>query len=100
MNGGCGMSNPGVAAARPIWIDLSSTDPAGSRAFYTGLFGWQAEVNPDPPDGGYALAKWGGGDVAGIGGVFAEGSPTIWNLYLGTADADATAAAVTAAGGR
>src|SRR2546430_15859852 len=59
----------------PIWLDLSSGDPAGSRAFYGKLFGWQVEVNPDPQYGGHALGKLGGKDVPGIGPQQAPGSP-------------------------
>jgi len=49
------------------WIDLSTKDAAGARDFYGTLFGWDIEVNPDPQYGGYALARIGGHDVAGIG---------------------------------
>ena len=49
------------------WVDLATKDAEGSRAFYSGLFGWDAEVNPDPQYGGYSVAKSGGHDVAGIG---------------------------------
>jgi hypothetical protein len=28
------------------WIDVSSTDPAGSRDFYGGLFGWTYRIDP------------------------------------------------------
>ena len=54
-------------AGKPIWVDLSSGDPEGSRAFYARHFGWHVEVNPDPQYGGYALATIGGQRVAGIG---------------------------------
>lgn len=54
---------------RPAWVDLSSTDPVGSREFYTKVFGWNIEVNPDPQYGGYALARIDGKDVTGIGGT-------------------------------
>jgi predicted enzyme related to lactoylglutathione lyase len=84
---------------RPAWIDLSSTDPAGSRAFYGNLFGWEIDVNPDPQYGGYALARINGGDAAGIGPAQTPGMPTVWNLYNGTPDAEALAAKVQAAGG-
>ena len=49
----------GVTAVvnRPVWVDLSSSDPEASRAFYSKLLGWQVEVNPDPQYGGYALAR-------------------------------------------
>jgi predicted enzyme related to lactoylglutathione lyase len=29
------------------WIDVSSTDPAGSQDFYAGLFGWTYQIDPD-----------------------------------------------------
>ena len=84
---------------KPVWIDLASSDPAGSRTFYAKLFGWQIEVNPDPQYGGYALAKIGGKDVAGIGPKMMAEAPTAWSVYLGTRDADALAQKVKAAGG-
>jgi predicted enzyme related to lactoylglutathione lyase len=84
---------------RPAWVDLSSSDPAASRDFYSRLFGWQVEVNPDPQYGGYALAKVDGKDVAGIGPQQQEGAPSAWMLYIGTTDADALAQQVQAAGG-
>jgi predicted enzyme related to lactoylglutathione lyase len=84
---------------KPVWLDLSSSDPAGSRDFYSRLFGWQVEVNPDPLYGGYAVAKLGGKDVAGIGPKMMEQAPTAWSIYLGTRDADALAQKVKAAGG-
>jgi uncharacterized protein len=84
---------------KPAWVDLASSDPAASREFYSKLFGWQVEVNPDPQYGGYAIAKVGGKDVAGIGPKMMAEAPTAWTLYIGTDDTDALAAKVTAAGG-
>ena len=86
--------------AKPSWVDLMVPDPEAARAFYSGLFGWVAEPNPDPQFGGYAVAQLDGKDVAGIGPLMAEGAPAMWTVYIGTPDADATAAKVTAAGGR
>ena len=85
---------------KPAWVDLSSSDPGASREFYSKLFGWQVEVNPDPQYGGYALAKIGGKDVAGIGPKMMPEAPTAWMIYIGTSDADALAAKVLAAGGK
>ena len=94
------MANSTTAIANKVaWVDLSSTDPAASREFYAKLFGWNVKVNPDPQYGGYALAKVGGDDVAGIGGTMAPGQPTVWNLYIGTSDAAGVASKVQAAGG-
>src|ERR1035437_1017777 len=84
---------------KPAWVDLSSSDPGASREFYSKLFGWQVEVNPDPQYGGYALAKVDGKDVAGIGPKMMPEAPTAWMVYIGTNDADALAAKVQAAGG-
>ena len=44
-----------AVANAPVWIDLSSTDPAASRDYYTKLFGWKAEPEKDPAAGGYAV---------------------------------------------
>jgi predicted enzyme related to lactoylglutathione lyase len=84
---------------RPAWVDLASSDPAASRSFYAGLFGWQVEVNPDPQYGGYALAKVGGRDVAGIGPKMTAETPTVWSIYIGSDDVDALTSKVVAAGG-
>jgi predicted enzyme related to lactoylglutathione lyase len=84
---------------RPSWVDLSSGDAAASRDFYSRLFGWQVEVNPDPLYGGYALAKLAGKDVGGIGPKMDPNAPTAWNLYIGTDDIDDLGQQVTAAGG-
>ena len=53
-------------ANKPSWVDLSSEDAGSSREFYGKLFGWNVEVNPDPQYGGYALARIGGQDAAGV----------------------------------
>ena len=86
---------------KPAWVELSSTDPAASRAFYAKLFGWKIEVNPDPQYGGYALAKQGDALVAGLGPKQqGDPSPTNWSVYVATKDADATAKKAAAAGGK
>jgi len=87
-------------ANKPSWVDISSSDAAKSRDFYGKLFGWQVEVNPDPQYGGYALARIGGKDAAGIGPKMDPSSPTAWNLYIGTEDIEALAKRVTEAGGK
>jgi predicted enzyme related to lactoylglutathione lyase len=84
---------------KPAWVDLSSTDPAGSREFYAKLLGWEIEVSPDPQYGGYAIGRMDGQDVAGIGPQQAPGAPSAWSLYIGSDDAAATGRAVEAAGG-
>src|SRR6478735_5043927 len=84
---------------KPSWVDLSTTDPAASRDFYSKLFGWDIEVNEDPQYGGYALARIDGADVAGIGPKQSPEAPTAWGLYVGADDVDALAEKVKSAAG-
>lgn len=86
-------------ANAPAWVDLSSKDADASRDYYAKLFGWKVEI-AGPDAGGYALAKLGGKDVAGIGPVQDPNAPSAWNLYIGTRDADALAKKVETAGGK
>jgi len=88
-----------TTATKPIWIDLAANDVAAAGGFYTGLFGWEVNVSPDPQYGGYARALARGADVAGIGPKMMPGQPSAWSVYFGTGDAVALAAAVAAAGG-
>jgi len=84
---------------RIAWIDLSSSDAAASRDFYSKLFGWEIEVTQDPQYGGYGMARQGGEDVAGIGPAQDPNAPTAWSLYFGSDDLDALGKKVTDAGG-
>lgn len=86
-------------ANKPAWIDLASSDAEASRSFYSKLFDWQVEVNPDPQYGGYGLAKTGGKDAAGIGPKMDPNGPTVWNLYIGTDDIEELTRKVQTAGG-
>jgi uncharacterized protein len=48
------------------WIDLGTTDVAGAKAFYGGLFGWELEDLPAGDSSTYTMCRVGGKDVAGI----------------------------------
>jgi uncharacterized protein len=89
-----------AVAYKPVWVDRSSGDAAGSRDFYSKLFGWKVEVNPDPQYGGYAMATIGGKDVAGIGPKQMAEAPSAWTVYIGTSDAADTVKKAEAAGGK
>lgn len=83
---------PGI----PCWAELTTPDVAASATFYGSVLGWAV------PDGGQArdglvVAQRRGATTAGLR-TRAEGVAT-WTLYLSTADADASAARVLAAGG-
>jgi predicted enzyme related to lactoylglutathione lyase len=94
------MANAATAVANKfVWVDLATNDAAAARTFYARLFGWDVEVNTDPQYGGYALAKIGGRDVAGIGGTQSPDQPAAWSAYIGTSDAEDLSKRVQAAGG-
>ena len=89
-----------AVAHKPVWTDLSTSDPKAAGKFYSAVFGWNVEVNPDPQYGGYALAKIHGKDVAGIGPKQMDEAPTAWTVYIGTSNAAETAKKAEAAGGK
>jgi predicted enzyme related to lactoylglutathione lyase len=84
---------------KPSWVELTTPDSEAARAFYSRIFGWQIDVNPDPQYGGYAIAKLGADDAAGIGQKQSPDAPTAWGLYIGTDDVDGLAQRVSEAGG-
>jgi len=87
------------APGTPCWVDLGTVDPAASAAFYGALFGWSCDEGP-PEAGGYRMCMLRGRPVAGIGvSQNPPDWPPWWATYVAVDDADATAAAVTAAGG-
>ncbi|MGH7687417.1 MAG: VOC family protein [Candidatus Dormibacteria bacterium] len=77
-----------VTMNKPGWLDLSSTDAAASRDFYSKLFGWEATVIPDPAAGGYAMAVLDGKEVGGIGPVQNPEQPSAWTIYILVENAD------------
>lgn len=84
----------------PCWADVSVDDVPKAMAFYQALFGWDIQSG-GAEAGGYAIAHLGGRIAAGIGPKTGDPSqPSRWLTYLATDDADAIAAAITAAGGR
>lgn len=87
-------------AGAPCWIDILSSDPERTRAFYSQLFGWTV-VDPGPDYGGYANFHKDGVPVAGsMGGNGQPGETDFWTVYLASADAAATVALATANGGQ
>jgi predicted enzyme related to lactoylglutathione lyase len=87
----------------PCWVDLMSPDAEASKAFYTSVFGWNAEDSFDD-DGNYIYTSFfrDGHVVAGLGQQPAEmsGAPAIWNTYVAVDDLAAVTDKVTAAGGQ
>jgi predicted enzyme related to lactoylglutathione lyase len=73
------------------WADLTTTDPEAAKAFYGGLFGWQAD-DIEMPDGIYSLQTIDGKVVGAIAGQppQQQGAPPLWNSYVRVESADAT----------
>lgn len=70
----------------PCWIDLSTSDPAATDAFYGGLFGWTvSEANDEL--GGYRNYSKDGVMVAGVMQAM-DGAPDAWGVYLAAPDVE------------
>ena len=74
------------------WCELMTTDVEKAKAFYTELFGWDAE-DISMPGMPYTLVKAGG---KGIGGIMpipkdAQSMPPMWGAYVTVDDVDAIA---------
>jgi predicted enzyme related to lactoylglutathione lyase len=91
------MTETNFAPGMPCWTDLSVPDLDQARDFYSAVAGW--DVPPgNPAFGGYTIATFDDKAAAGIGPIMGD-SPSAWTLYFASSDADATQAAIVAAGG-
>ena len=85
------------------WVDLATTDVAGAKAFYGGLFGWDAVDMPIDIGGFYTTLQIDGKSVAGLGqmqpDMQAQGVPSFWTAYVNHSDVDTVAGRAQAAGG-
>ena len=85
------------------WVDLATTDPAGAKAFYGELFGWEAEDIPAGEAGIYTMLRLDGDEVCALYKMEAErremGVLPHWLSYVSVEDADVTAAKARELGG-
>lgn len=89
----------------PIWIDLSTHDIEGAKAFYGAVFGWET-VDSGADFGHYHMIRSDGRTIGGLmsslmsetGPTDEPQSPTAWDVYLETADIAATVAAARESG--
>jgi predicted enzyme related to lactoylglutathione lyase len=82
----------------PCWVDLFTSDPDKSRAFYGDLFGWTSESTGEE-FGGYVNFSKDGVRVAGaMKNDGQSGVHDAWSVYLATDDAKATVDAAQAKG--
>ncbi len=74
------------------WVDLSTTDQDAAKAFYGGLFGWEADDRPLGDGSVYSMMKLDGHHVAAISSQPQQqreaGVPPLWNSYVTVEDAD------------
>jgi hypothetical protein len=86
------------------WFELGTSDQAGAKKFYPGLFGWTAIDHPMGPDAVYTIFQLRGRDVGACYTLQAEqkaqGVPPHWMPYVAVASADDTAAKAAALGGK
>jgi predicted enzyme related to lactoylglutathione lyase len=86
------------------WTDIAVPDTKAAKAFYTGLFGWEA-TDQHFPDGSlmYVMFTQNDRTVAGMGPqqpeLAEQGVPPMWNSYVSVDSVDDTIGKWTAAGG-
>jgi uncharacterized protein len=84
------------------WADVTTTDQAAAKEFYSGLFGWEAEDAPVGDGVYYSMMKLDGKSVAAISPQPQQqreaGVPPTWNSYVTVDSADAAAAKATELG--
>jgi predicted enzyme related to lactoylglutathione lyase len=94
------MPAPDLRNGDPCWIDLFTSDPDRSTAFYDELFGWTHE-SAGEEFGGYINFSLNGAQVAGgMKNDGSSGQPDAWTIYLKSPDAEKTIATAEAEGGQ
>jgi predicted enzyme related to lactoylglutathione lyase len=85
------------------WAELATTDADAAKAFYAGLFGWQAEDLPVPEGGYYSMQRLDGKNVAAIApqpqAQRDAGAPPAWQSYITVESADGAAGRAAELGG-
>ncbi|WNF30594.1 VOC family protein [Streptomyces sp. C11-1] len=92
------MTSPTFHDGAPNWVDLGTPDLDGAAAFYRDLFGWGL-IPGGPEVGGYGMFTLDDRYVGGVMTVSEDEAPSAWSVSFQSPDVDATAAAITKAGG-
>lgn len=84
------------------WADLATTDAAGAKEFYCGLFGWEAEDMPAGDGMTYTMLSKDGDDVCALYQGDPEYQPGMpyWLSYVSVGDAGEVASRAAGLGGR
>jgi len=88
-----------ISAGAPCWVDLSTSDTAAAREFYTGALGWTAGEASEE-FGGYFMFEHQGTPVAGCMPAMPGAPADLWSVYLAVQDATKTVEAAVASGGQ
>ena len=85
------------------WVDLTTSDVAGAKAFYAGLFGWESEDIEHEGTYIYTMLTLDGHNVAGMGelqpDMAEQGIPPHWSSYVNHSNVDGITAKAAEAGG-
>src|SRR5215471_11894214 len=85
------------------WIELSTSDQAAAKKFYSNLFGWTLNDSPMGPNEFYTIFKLNGHDAAAAYTLRKEERdqhvPPHWNLYIQVDSADDAVAKAAKLGG-
>jgi uncharacterized protein len=84
------------------WADLGTTDADAAKAFYSGVFGWEAVDAPAGEAGTYTTFKLDGQDVAALYEMGEEERASLtphWSSYVSVEDVDSLAPRILELGG-
>ena len=73
----------------PCWIELFTPDVRSARRFYGDLFGWESQASGEEY-GGYVVFERDGEPIAGCMRNDGSMGPSMWSVYLASADVTAT----------
>lgn len=87
-----------------FWYELMTSDPQAALQFYGGVLDWTAQpLGGERTDDPYNVVSGSAGPLGGVMAIPAEavdcGMKPWWGAYIGSADVDADAARLAAAGG-
>ncbi len=87
--------------ATPCWFELATKDAEKSGAFFTGLFGWEAQAQ-DMGGTTYTMFRQGDSFVGGMMQMTEEWgeTPSHWMIYFTVEDCEAACATIESAGGK
>src|SRR4029450_6573056 len=88
------------AEGEPCWAEAVAADMDAAKRFYGDVLGWTF-VDSESEFGGYVLCLKNDKTVAALTPPMSEvAGPPVWNTYLKTSDANATAQRIDQAGGK